>query len=596
MGKKGDTCFNNIIYIFKNVKTWDKSLIIYFLMYALFFAIEPIIELFFTKFVVNEISRGIEFSYIINCIFMFAIISLIFSTGKEYLFSHYDAKVTFIRFQFLARFYKRCMRIEYAEIEKPTTLDYMEMCCSFVGSSNRGLALFINRIVDITVEFGTAIICLCFLGKLNNWIIVLFALTAFIEYHFQLKQFRYRSSYEEEKNNLQRKISYTRECFSRASSEKDIRLFKMQKFLFHIQNKNIKKYVSLIERICKRFQKVSIVNGLVVCARHAIVFVFLIILYNENKIMLGDFSFFVMVLLRIAIILNLLTNNLAEIKGENYIMNLFREFVELPEINNETKEDVNEINNYNFEISFENVSFHYPGSNENILEEISFTIHGGEKLAIVGINGSGKSTLIKLLCRLYQPSKGRILINGKDIQGIPLEQYFKMLSVVFQDPNVMEFTIAENIGMTMENKVDKDLLYKVMEENELLDKVNSLECKESTFIGKNLSDAGIALSGGEQQKIAVARADYKDGGLFIFDEPTASMDPIAEKNVYERYLKIYKNKTMILISHRMSSIKLCSRILVLSDRKIKEIGTHEQLMAQNGEYARLYNIQEKYYV
>mgnify|MGYP002674413439 FL=1 len=248
-----------------------------------------------------------------------------------------------------------------------------------------------------------------------------------------------------------------------------------------------------------------------------------------------------------------------------------------------------------FTFTFENVSFKYPGSERMILDNISFTWESGEKLALVGLNGAGKTTLVKLICGLYKPTCGVIRLNGTDISEFNRDEYFTLISAVFQDARVLPETIGGNISLKDKEHTDYELLKSCIKKAGLDRKIEKLEDKENTLLVKSVNENAVELSGGEYQKLLLARALYKNAPVIILDEPTAALDPIAENEMYLKYDSFTSGKTSLYISHRLSSTRFCDRIVFLSDGKFAEIGTHDELMNQGGKYAELYDIQSKYY-
>lgn len=246
-----------------------------------------------------------------------------------------------------------------------------------------------------------------------------------------------------------------------------------------------------------------------------------------------------------------------------------------------------------FEIEFKNVSFKYPNTESYALQNINLKINNGEHLAVVGRNGSGKTTFIKLMCRLYDVTDGEILINGINIKEYSKESIIKLYSVVFQDFKIFSTTLAQNISANEE--YDKERLYDTLDKANIKDRVLAMENKESTYLYKDLDKSGVEISGGEAQKLALARALYKDSPVVILDEPTAALDPVAENEIYNRFNSFVDNKTAIYISHRLSSCVFCNRIAVFDKSQLVETGTHQELLNANGKYSELWNAQAKYY-
>lgn len=248
-----------------------------------------------------------------------------------------------------------------------------------------------------------------------------------------------------------------------------------------------------------------------------------------------------------------------------------------------------------FEIEFKNVSFKYPGAENDSLKNVNLTIHNGEHLAVVGRNGSGKTTFIKLMCRLYDVTEGEILINGENIKEYTAESLMSLYSVVFQDFKIFSTTLAQNISAGSDYNREK--LFDALDKSNINERVENMENKENTYLYKDLDKAGVEISGGEAQKLALARALYKDSPIVILDEPTAALDPVAENEIYNRFHSFVNAKTAIYISHRLSSCIFCNRIAVFDKAELVQYGTHEELLEdKEGKYYELWNAQAQYYI
>ena len=246
------------------------------------------------------------------------------------------------------------------------------------------------------------------------------------------------------------------------------------------------------------------------------------------------------------------------------------------------------------ELKLEDVTFRYPGAEQPLFEHFNLTIRPGEKVAVVGLNGAGKTTLVKLLCGFYDPEEGRVLLNGVDIREYNRQDYYKLLSAVYQDYSVLDVTVEENVAQTMED-IDVQRVMDCLEKAGLKDFISQLPQGLQTHVGRDVYLDGVLFSGGQTQRLMLARALYKDGPILVLDEPTAALDPIAESDIYQKYNKMTAGKTSLFISHRLASTRFCHRILFLQDGKIVEEGTHSQLMEKGGVYAKLYEIQSCWY-
>ena len=282
---------------------------------------------------------------------------------------------------------------------------------------------------------------------------------------------------------------------------------------------------------------------------------------------------------------------ITDLRNNNEHLVKFFKYIDMPEAGGGITDDCELIFE---ELEVRNVSFCYPESDTYVLENINLKLHAGDKLAIAGENGSGKTTLVKLVCGLYKPSEGKILLNGKDITEIHFEKYIACIATVFQDFSLFPFSLGENVAASRDYDIARveDALVKAGLEEKLLQLKNGI--RQPVF--SDFDENGTDLSGGEQQKVAIARAIYKDAGLMVLDEPSAALDPYAEYEIYKNFSEITESKTLISISHRLSSCRMCDRILVLDRGKVVQEGTHEELVKDiDGKYYELWSAQAQYY-
>lgn len=313
-----------------------------------------------------------------------------------------------------------------------------------------------------------------------------------------------------------------------------------------------------------------------------------------KSIMVGDFMLYVATITRFVTGVSSLVNHIGGLIYNNQFLKLLFDYYDLPDDRYLGTLPIEKRSDNEYEIEFKNVSFKYPKTDFWALKNVSFKFKIGERLAIVGMNGSGKTTLIKLLSRLYEPTEGVITLNGIDIKKYDYDEYQSIFSVVFQDFHIFAFSISDNVSCSLNG--DKEKVVECLEQAGFGEKLKELPNGIETIITKLYDNDGIELSMGEKQKLAIARALYKDAPFVVLDEPTASLDPISEQEVYNKFNEMVKDKTAIYISHRLSSCRFCDKIAVLHEGKLVQVGNHDELVKdENSKYFELWNAQAQYY-
>lgn len=376
---------------------------------------------------------------------------------------------------------------------------------------------------------------------------------------------------------------------------KDIRIYKIGDWfnqLFVNLTTNRRKVTMGVEG---KFLFANLSNTTFLFIRDIAGYIILLSLVLNNEITLATFTFLIGIVTGFSMWLNGFTQSMNELRTCNIRVDDYRDCIDL-------EHDYSKIGllypsdiSYPFSIEFDKVTFSYPMAEKPTLESLSFTIKAGEKVALVGSNGAGKTTIIKLMCGLYKPDSGVIRVDGRDINDFNINEYMNLISVVFQDSEPLSLTIENNIACAEHADVNNEKLWDAIEKSGLKEKISSLEKREQTYITQTFDKSGIRLSGGETQKLMLARSLYKDAPLLILDEPTASLDPLAEEEMYLHYENLVKNSTSLFISHRLSSTKFCDRIIYIDNGKIIEEGTHDELIKLNQHYNKVYNIQAQYY-
>lgn len=357
-------------------------------------------------------------------------------------------------------------------------------------------------------------------------------------------------------------------------------------------NLEIKGYVDVFKLIKNREYALGFITLLTLLVSDAVTYG--ILTYQVvNGMPIEDFSMYLIATSTLSTRMTSLSDNITYIMREHmYVRDLFKLLDEnLGEEGGELPAAPADVP---IEIEFDHVTFKYPGTDKYIFRNFSLKIPAGQKLALVGVNGAGKTTFVKLLTGLFEPDSGRILINGHDIKEYRKTELFRMFAVVFQEVNILAFTIAQNIACSLDD-IDYKKVDDVLKQVKLYDKVHSLEKGTDTMMLKIIDENGSVFSGGENQKLAIARALYKGGNCVIMDEPTAALDALAEAEIYSEFDKLTEGKTAIYISHRLASTKFCDKIALIDGTGLREYGTHDELMKLGGIYYDMFVTQGKYY-
>ncbi|WP_079915051.1 ABC transporter ATP-binding protein [Paenibacillus sp. 32352] len=375
---------------------------------------------------------------------------------------------------------------------------------------------------------------------------------------------------------------------------KDVRIFDQRKLIIEeVLSKGRLPWLNIVNGTYSLNQKYLSLNSAISALIGGFIYIFIGLKALSGTISLGSVTQSYAAIFKLVGAVGSLSVSLSKIRSNNNYLELLYEFVDLPSEMQEGTE-IPVLSDTGWEIEFHNVSFRYPSSEEYALKNLSLKLAPNSRTAIVGMNGSGKSTMIKLLCRLYSPESGYITLNGKDIKKYDYNAYVSLYSVVFQDFQLLAFPIGENVAVSKEYEEEK--VWRSLEKAGIADKVRELPLMIEQSIYKNLEEHGVDISGGEEQKIALARAIYKDAPIVVLDEPTAALDPISEFEVYSKFNEMIGCKTALFVSHRLSSCRFCDKIAVFHDGELVQLGTHLELLKNpTGKYFELWNAQAQYY-
>ena len=425
-------------------------------------------------------------------------------------------------------------------------------------------------------------------------VIMLVALSA-IGYAINIIPRKFEDRHREASGDLERKLSYVENSMSNIGAAKDMRIYNLQHLIKDLKEGLYQQMHRLNTKIQNRHYLAGSLNGLVTLVRNGVAYAFCIYNVIQGNITIPEFALFMGAIAAFSSWLGNILGEINNLKQANVSANEVRAFFDhTNQMDPQNPSDINTLGS-SIAIKFKNVSFRYSPTGKNVLDNLSFTMHPQEKVALVGINGAGKTTIVKLLCGFYKPTAGEILLNGHNINQFKRADLYNLFSAVFQDICILPLTVAENVSFQQADAQDKAKILACLDYAGIKDAVLAHPLGIEAPMTKAIEEDGLMLSGGQQQKLTIARAIYKDSPILILDEPTAALDPIAESEVYEKFHGLTATKSAIYISHRLASTRFCDKILMLQDGKIIESGSHTALMAQGGVYANMYDIQSHYY-
>jgi len=490
--------------------------------------------------------------------------------------------------------YKFCVTA-YPNTEDPEILKRCEKSVQALSDNNASTEAIWDTLTDLIRDVASFCIYLLILSSLNPFLLIIILATSIAGYlvNKRINEWGYR--HREEEADYEKKMSYANTKAEDVKLAKDIRVFGMQGWLEDLYRTNLRLYRAFVKRRESVYLWANAIDAALAFLRNGIAYFYLIFLVLKQGLTASEFLLYFTAVSSFTTWVTGILEQLSTLHKQSLDISIIREFLESSEqFRFEDGDTIGADSAPSFEIRFDHVSFRYPGAEKDTIHDLSFILSAGEKLAVVGLNGAGKTTLVKLLCGLYDPTEGKVLLNGKDIREFNRQAYYRLFSAVFQDFSLLESTLRENVAQTVSG-ADEAKIRDCLDKAGLLEKVASMPHGLDTHIGRRVYEDGIELSGGETQRLMLARALYKDGAILVLDEPTAALDPISENDIYMKYNEMTHGRTSLFISHRLASTRFCDRILFLENGAVAEEGSHDALMEANGKYAELFHVQSKYY-
>lgn len=483
----------------------------------------------------------------------------------------------------------KLMKVPYHYLENPYYLDLKERANFANNNMGATYGLFIH--FTNIVEYSIAILGLGAVILTFDYLVILVILIALVlNLWIQFSQMKYNVRFYNELIPINRKYGYYLSAIGDTNHAKEMRMYNTSEMMLE-KFQNFQDLVSEdFAKMARRMSKVGILQTTINYIQTFFLYLIIAIRSYYRKVGAGTFSLYITSAIQFSTNINQLLEVSLQIKRN---IEYIKPYIELMNLEEEKDSGKLKLEDQIEEIEFQNVSFHYPTDETMILKNITFLIRKGEKISIVGLNGAGKTTLIKLLCRLYQPTSGVIKINGIDINEYQYSSYIQKISAVFQDYKLFAYSLRENISC---NESQDEKVFHCAKAVGLDQKIESLPEGIDTLYGKEYDEKGIELSGGEAQKIAIARSLYKDASLVILDEPTSALDPLAEADIYQNFNELVEEKTAIYISHRLSSSVFCDKVLIIENGTVIDFDTHHHLMQKKDSlYYQMFKTQAKNY-
>lgn len=584
----------NIWYCIKKTSEWYLALLVLYIILTFVNAIIPILSAFLPKLAIERLTSDSDIWELIGIIMIFMGSIAVLTGVSKFLTKYLYFEKFSINVHYLKLVVNKGLTTDYINQENGTFRKLQEesfQCCN--GHSP------LTQLYDVLQSLGTSILGIAVfsavLFKLNAAVILFLVVTTAFSFYLNKRVVKWTDEHSKERMRYVQQLSYINAVSGDARSAKDIRLYPMAKWFSDIYEDNMKGIAAWYRKLTKKLFRVTACDGALGLLREGIIYLYLIYMFMNGHISVGDFVLYFGVV-------NGFSSWLSEIFAEASVLNQlstkikrFREYLDFPEYYRKEDGVHPDRDKMPKEIELKNVSFRYEKNQPYVLKNFSLVIRPGEHLAVVGLNGAGKTTLIKLICGLIDPTDGQVLYDGKPVTEYNRVELYQMYSAVFQQFSIMPVTIEEIVAEAPKAQVDSERVEKCLKLAGMWERIQKLPDKLQSQYGRTIYDDGIEFSGGETQKLLLARSIYKSAPILLLDEPTAALDPIAESELYQKYNQISEGKTAVFISHRLASANFCNRIILIENGAVCEEGTHRELLAKKGKYYNLFELQAKYY-
>lgn len=499
------------------------------------------------------------------------------------------------RMEAITRFYRKYATTSYQNVEPHGKQVDFQNAFSALNGDNWGIGQFFRKTPLFVYNLIGLVLYAGFLTAIDVKILLILIAMTVSCLVFERVSYRYQQRSRPEEGACKQDTFLLRNYCCGIENAKDIRLYGIENWFPKRMKQVYDRRIRINANIWGRMKLMDISNAVFLVARDIVAYGLLIRQVLAGQLSVAEFTFFIGIISGFTAWLTEMVTNFSYLRKAAIQQGYLRAYMEMDDCLMQGSGEELAPLSCPPSIEFRDVTFTYPETDKPVLEHLNLTIRPGQKIALVGANGAGKTTLVKLLTGLYRPDSGEILLGGRNIESYSQEEYFDLIGTVFQEPFLMAFSIEENVACCDEQQADHQRVCRCLQRAGLWERIERLPKGVKTPYSKELYEDGESFSGGEAQRLMLARALYKDAPVMVLDEPTAALDPLAEAQMYAQYNDLTADKTSIFISHRLSSTQFCDRVLYLEGGKIVEDGTHQQLMALGGSYAKMFAYQAYYY-
>ena len=584
--------FKSFMFLLKLIWRFNKKYIFYAALFQIVTALVPLTGVVMPKYIIDELTGLQRVEYLAVYVGALVLINLVGSILLAYLEGAMFTSKSEVFSSFECMMAEKLMTCDFESLEDPGFLDIKEKAHRILYAEGQGFGAVLDHAFNIAGKVFIFAGLVGVLSTLNIWMVLVFVALVLLNSAVESRVQKRYVSWDIEKAPIERRSAYLLNIIENFEYGKEERIYGLKDFLISRVAKHLGESDAFYKRQTRELNKSQYFTAVTSFFRDAISYIYLISKVIAGSIQIGSFTMYVGAVSQFSTAMNDMMSSIVNIRRFGLYYDELNKYINMPQTMREGEKTVdNETGEYT--IKFENVSFRYPGSEIYALKNVNITITPSEKLSIVGENGAGKTTFVKLLLRLYDPTEGRILLNGTDIREFDYDEYQNLMAAVFQDFRLFSFTLKENV--CFDKECSDEVVIDCLRRSGFGNKLDQLPKGIYTNVYKNFEEDGFEPSGGEGQKIALARALFKDTPVVILDEPTAALDPRAEYEMYQNFNKMSEGKTTIFISHRLSSSRFCDKIAVFAGGEIKEYGSHDELYSKDGMYHELFDMQAKFY-